>query len=154
MKYSTYRLWSIALILSLMVAGFYLAEQSKPDAEQVSEIIDGDTFAIAAQWSPYDIGWKIRVRGIDAPEQGGRAQCEQEETLAIQAERRTKELIRASGNAVTLKNVEHDKYGGRLLADVYLKDGESLGDILLEEGLAEPYEGRGPKQNWCVLGKL
>lgn len=124
--------------------------QRNPDGkERVKKVKDGDTFTIGAEWSPYDLEWSIRVDGIDTPEKGTRAKCGRERDLSKQASDLTKKLLNESGNRVTLRNVGHDKYGGRLDATVILEDGRSLGDELLKAGLAKRYNGGGPKPNWC-----
>lgn len=34
-----------------------------------------------------------------------------------------------------------DKFGGRVLGDLYLENGQSISDILIDEGWARPYHG-------------
>ena len=48
---------------------------------------------------------------------------------------------------VDLKNIERGKYF-RIVADVIV-DGESLADILIETGLAVPYDGGTKGKDWC-----
>lgn len=117
--------------------------------ETITEIVDGDTFIIAANWSPYPLKWKVRIRGIDTPEKGYRAKCEREKELAAQATALAEQLAHETLGRVKLRNVEHDKYGGRIDADVILADGRSMGGQLIKAGLAKPYNGNGPKPSWC-----
>lgn len=87
----------------------------------------------------------IRVFGIDTPEIRGK--CEFEANLARQAKDRVKELV---GNSpVKVYIYGWDKYGGRVVGDVILQSGQNLGEILIKEGLAVPYNG-GKKKNWCA----
>lgn len=125
------------------------AQQTATPTETVAYVKDGDTFEIAAHWSPYDLKWSVRVLGIDTPEKGYLAKCQREKDLSLRAKALATKLIEESGNMVTLRNVKHDKYGGRIDADVILVDGSSLADHLLEAGLAKRYNGGGPKPNWC-----
>jgi endonuclease YncB( thermonuclease family) len=96
-------------------------------------VIDGDTFYVS-----------IRVFGIDAPEQGDRAKCDQERDWAKHAKDRVKELLHGR---VTLDLRGIDDFG-RLLATVRLQDGRDLGQVLLRENLARPYKP-GHRPNWC-----
>jgi len=48
---------------------------------------------------------------------------------------------------VDLKNIERGKYF-RIVADVFV-DGESLSDLLIEAGMAVPYDGGTKTHNWC-----
>jgi endonuclease YncB( thermonuclease family) len=52
-----------------------------------------------------------------------------------------------AARVIEVEPVSWDKYGGRFDAVVYL-DGQSLGEILLSQGVARPYDG-GPKPDWC-----
>jgi micrococcal nuclease len=116
--------------------------------ETVQRVVDGDTFLLAPDWTPYHLEFKVRVRHIDTPEHGSLAHCAAENSRALDATRFTDEWLHATGMRVHLENVEHDKYGGRVDADVYNKRGQSLADALLKAGLARPYNG-GAKSNWC-----
>jgi endonuclease YncB( thermonuclease family) len=117
--------------------------------ETVTRVKDGDTFEIAADWSPYDLVWSVRVRGIDTPEKGHLARCAVERQRAAKAVAFTKKLLSESENQVWLREVQHDKYGGRIVSTVILADGTNLADHLLAAQLAKPYNGSGPKPNWC-----
>ena len=110
----------------------------------VLSVYDGDTFKVAAEvWPDVMIEASVRVLGIDTPEMAGR--CESERVGAVKAKIRTADLVR---DGVVLSDISHDKYAGRVLAQVLLPDGSSLADILIEEGLARPYDG-GRRESWC-----
>ena len=51
------------------------------------------------------------------------------------------------GQRVILTNIAREKYG-RALADVTLEDGTSVAELMMEAGLARPYEG-GRRAGWC-----
>jgi micrococcal nuclease len=152
---------SAALLLSLSANAYLVtsppaaAEEmaittaAGPRYETVARVIDGDTFLIAANWSPYPLDWRIRVIGIDTPEKGYLAKCDREREKSAEATALATSLIEESLGRVRLKQVQHDKYGGRLDAEVILADGRSLGAELIKAGVARPYNGSGPKPNWC-----
>lgn len=131
-----------------------LEEQERTAADTGAEIVtsvrDGDTVSIKAEWSPYKhLNWGVRVRGIDTGETSHLAKCQQELAMGQNAKAATRKLITESKNLIMLEDIDHDKYGGRFVANVILKDGSSLGDRLIQLGLAKPYTGKGPKPNWC-----
>jgi endonuclease YncB( thermonuclease family) len=99
-------------------------------------VIDGDTFRLN--------GEKIRVAGIDAPEIHP-SHCAREEELGQRAKLRLLELLNAGGFALEPVESDHDKYG-RSLRRV-TRDGTSLGDVLVKEGLARAWDGR--RHPWC-----
>ena len=100
-------------------------------------MVDGDTI-----WMD---GLKIRVADIDAPETHS-PRCAAEADLGNRATLRLKQLLNAG--PITLEQVgrDEDRYGRKLR--VLLRQGRSLGDILVSEGLARPYQG-GPRTGWC-----
>lgn len=106
---------------------------------------DGDTIYIRVDGLPPELAeMSVRVRGIDTPEIRG--ECPAEKDLAIKARDYTRSLM-SNGHVVAFMNLEHDKYGGRVLADVYV-DGQALAALLIAQGLARPYDG-GKRQPWC-----
>lgn len=106
------------------------------NAPRINCVVDGDTF-----W--YD-GRKIRIADIDTAEIS-RPKCPAEKRLGLRAKTRLFEILNA-GN-FSLQRVERDKdYFGRDLR-IIMRGGNSIGDILIAEGLAHKWIGR--KQNWC-----
>ncbi|MDA5193703.1 thermonuclease family protein [Govanella unica] len=104
---------------------------------RINCVIDGDTF--------YFEGDKVRISSIDAPEISS-PQCSREAKLGEQATQRLQEILNAgSFTLVRTEDRDRDKYG-RQLRDV-MRDGKSIGDQLVEEGLAHPW--RGFKRSWC-----
>jgi endonuclease YncB( thermonuclease family) len=120
---------------------------------QITSVTDGDTFRIDANpWikMPELARISVRVDGIDTPEKGGNANCEQERRNAAAATAFTKRMLLESGNQVALTGVRWDKYGGRILAKVELANGEDLSAKMIEMGYAMPYDGKGAKTDWCA----
>jgi endonuclease YncB( thermonuclease family) len=100
-------------------------------------VIDGDTF--------YSQGLKIRIADIDTPETHP-PRCEYERELGARATRRLNELLNVGPfELVKLGNRDEDRYGRKLR--VVLRNGRSLGDVLVAEGLARTWTGR--RQPWC-----
>lgn len=141
------------LFLSLLVIfPLQLFAQRSIEIEYLSNY-DGDTVSVRIpklemldQDDDFPFFWedvKIRVRGIDTPEIRGK--CQSEKKKAIAAKQLVKELLEQA-ESLEMANVSKGKYF-RLVADIIV-DGESLGERLLAEGLAVPYDG-GTKPNWC-----
>jgi endonuclease YncB( thermonuclease family) len=113
----------------------------------VTGVYDGDTFYIDMPGLPPElrrIG--VRVRGIDTAEMRGK--CNEERRTAAGAKLFTTRMLKLSGNRVTLQGLKWDKYGGRVGADVYLSNGESLAQLMIIQGYARPYAG-GKRAGWC-----
>lgn len=108
---------------------------------EVNYVHDGDTFSVNIPNAPPILGEKILVRiyGIDAPEI--RDKRKDMQVKALFAKTRLEELL-ALGKPI-LRNLRRDKYF-RLLADVQVND-FNLADVLIQEGLVKPYEGKGNK---------
>jgi endonuclease YncB( thermonuclease family) len=99
-------------------------------------VVDGDTIWLN--------GTKIRIADIDAPETHD-PRCSSEKELGDRATLRLQQLL--NGGVVTLKAVDRDtdRYGRKLrVVDV---DGESVGDVLVSEGLARVWDGA--RHPWC-----
>jgi endonuclease YncB( thermonuclease family) len=100
-------------------------------------VMDGDTFVHA--------GTRIRVADIDTPEVRGR--CPYETALAAKATARMRQLL-AQGDFQLhpLPNGrDEDRYGRKLR--IVTRDGRSIGDELVAEGLARTRTGR--REPWC-----
>lgn len=112
---------------------------------KIIEAIDGDTLKVEIP-SMLPLKYSIRINGIDTPEKAGHAKCKEEAELAQKASEFTKNLV---SNLKTFKisNVKHDKYGGRLLADVEINNID-VGRFLIKEGFARIYHGE-KKLSWC-----
>ena len=99
-------------------------------------VVDGDTIWLGGQ--------RIRVADIDAPETHP-PRCNAEAELGNRATQRLRQLL--NGGAISLQPVDRDEdqYGRKLR--VVLVDGRSVGDTLVDEGLAR-YYGSG-RRAWC-----
>lgn len=100
-------------------------------------VVDGDTFWID--------GVKVRIADIDAPEVGD-PRCAMEKALGERATSRLLQLVNAAPFEMkSWQGRDEDQYGRKLR--VLLRNGRSLGDMLVSEGLARTWTGK--RQRWC-----
>ena len=106
---------------------------------------DGDTFEARVRiWPGTDVTTRVRLRTVDAPELQYR--CEEERVKAQAAREALVAMLRQG--SVTITNVQQDRYGGRVDADVATAATPNVADALLARGLARPYDG-GRRDGWC-----
>lgn len=99
-------------------------------------VVDGDTF-----WAG---GVKVRIVDIDTPEI--RARCDAEAVLAARATSRLGQLLAAGPFTMEpLAGRDEDRYGRKLR--VVTRNGRSMGDQLVAEGLARTWTGH--REPWC-----
>lgn len=133
----------VASLLLLLIASPAIAADYR---WPILEVVDGDTIAVELDGLPPELRRVlVRIRGVDAPETGGKAGCASERRLAARATDFTRE--RVAGDVV-FRQPSWDKFGGRIDADVIV-GGRSLGDELVGAGLAHRYNGRGKRPGWC-----
>ncbi|HEU0310657.1 MAG TPA: thermonuclease family protein [Sphingomicrobium sp.] len=99
-------------------------------------VVDGDTL--------YVQGVKIRIADIDAPETH-EPKCPEEKSLGDRATKRLISLV--NSGEVTLAPIDRDEdsYGRKLR--IVKVDGVSVGETLVDDGLARWY--RGGRRPWC-----
>ena len=114
----------------------------------VTGVVDGDTLRAEMVGMPDNLKKvSIRIMGIDTPEIHGRCDSEKEKAREAKEFLRTKLL---ATRAVTFKWMEWDKYGGRILAEVYF-DGVDVSKLMIDSGLAVPYHGEKKTDHWCLI---
>lgn len=110
--------------------------------------VDGDTarcedtntlLRILGDGAPYE-------SGVDAPETRGNG-CQAEAMLGQLAKNRLQELIETPGMVIE-DSGEIDHFG-RPLVTLRLPDGQTAGQILIEEGLAVIWTNDGENGLWC-----
>lgn len=99
-------------------------------------IVDGDTFHMN--------GTTIRISDIDAPETHP-PRCAREADLGDRATSRLSILLSAGPFQLVRQNRDIDKYGRQLR--VVVRNGRSIGKMLVNEGLARPWTGK--RRPWC-----
>lgn len=100
-------------------------------------VVDGDTF-----WLD---GNKVRIADIDTPEIS-QPQCAAEKTLGDRATDRLVSLLNEGPFELSaIGDRDEDQYGRKLR--VVTRNGRSLGDQLVSEGLARTWTGR--REPWC-----
>lgn len=142
------------LIATMSVALWLTAAQARdmlpgPIPAQVLRVIDGDTLEVRARiWLGQDLTTFLRLAGVDAPE--ARGACADERALAAQATSFVRRALDSGDKPaiVTLYEVTHGKYAGRVVARVVVADGLDLGAALVAARLARPYDG-GARVPWC-----
>ena len=134
----------IVLIISILWAIPIHAEDYGSINATVVRVYDGDTFYADIEGWPDIVGKEIgiRINGIDTPEI--RTTNAYEKALGYKARHLVVTMLEKA-ESVELRNMERGKYF-RILADVYA-DGESVGAMLIDAGLARPYFG-GTKEGW------
>ncbi|WP_158765684.1 thermonuclease family protein [Terricaulis silvestris] len=115
-----------------------LAEK-KPHLLTQPWIIDGDTIDDLAT------GIRYRFANIDAPETGDNAKCFWERSRGEDARSAAIRLVRSASVVSVRRTFRHDIYGRRIA--YVLVDGQDLGTLLVNEGLARPW--RGTRRKWC-----
>jgi len=100
-------------------------------------VVDGDTFWMA--------GEKIRIADIDAPETHP-ARCDEEARLGAAATARLQNLLNAGPIELAMGARDTDRYGRKLR--IVMRDGQSLGETMVRDGLARRWEGR--RRPWCA----
>lgn len=120
-----------------------VTDTSQPTMEICGEetryncVVDGDTIWLR--------GEKIRVADIDTPEVG-EPRCKAEYQLGMKATYRLQELLNEGPWSVkAIGDRDTDGYGRSLR--VLIRDGHSIGDMLVAEGLARTWTGR--REPWC-----
>ncbi|ANK71689.1 hypothetical protein FA04_02995 [Ensifer adhaerens] len=100
-------------------------------------VVDGDTLWIG--------GEKVRVADIDTPEIS-EPKCDAEKALGERAKERMIELVNAGAFEMRAwEGRDADQFGRKLR--VLVRDGRSLGDVLVSEGLARTWRSR--REPWC-----
>lgn len=124
---------------------------------KVLNVYDGDTITVVFMLNfktPFRIN--IRVHGIDAPELKGKGVSDMEKRAAKTVQEYVERLL--LNKVVPICIVGWDKYGGRVVADVYIRDykkkcrdyGETLSELLIKKRYAKEYTGKVKKEEWSA----
>lgn len=143
-----------AVAVALLLPGIALADYGSVRVDEVTSVIDGDTFrATINDWPPI-IGERIpiRIADIDAPERRSRCDTEtekqRERELAADARIYLVERLRGA-EVIELRNIRRGSFF-RIIAEVWV-DGENVGDDMLAAGHAIPFRAGQGGRAWCGL---
>jgi micrococcal nuclease len=144
------RLGAVMMTFGLLACDSWVAASG----DLVERVRDGDTLVLKSEDGK---NLTVRFACVDAPEIP-HSQKEKRSKISknvnqfawgVKAKTRIEELIKQTDNRVKLNITDSDSYG-RKIAEVRLKDGTFLQQILLKEGLAKvyhPYLNKCPSQN-------
>ena len=146
---------SAVLLASLAILGLAggLASLSIPDGAKAGDEVSrtftfchtgGGTNCVVDGDSIWLDGEKIRVADIDAPETHP-PRCPTEAAIGERATQRLHQLVNAGPFTISRVDRDTDRYGRKLR--VLTRDGRSLGDVLVSEGLARTWSGS--REPWC-----
>jgi micrococcal nuclease len=124
-----------AILATAAIGALLLAAPPGATQDTTLRVIDGDSIVVR--------GNTIRIMGLDAPELHGA--CPAEIALAQRARARLQMLL---AGPYTIERHGRDRYG-RTLARVLDARGRDVAAVLISEGLARAYDGRGPRGGWC-----
>lgn len=141
----------VFFLLSIIFGVLTLKDSNSEEYHwKVLSVVDGDTIKVSIPNLPEELKTSVRVKGIDTPEKKAKT-CPQENAKGYEATYFTMGLIDESHDII-FKNISWDKYGGRILADVYI-NGENLAEKLIKADLAREYHGE-KKKGWCDGGQV
>ena len=110
---------------------------------KVQKVSDGDTISVT---NTDNQKISVRFACIDAPEvphsqrerNSKRAVYRNQFRWGAKAQKRVQQLVKKGGDRVLLNITDSDRYG-RKVAEVRLKDGTFIQEVLVREGLAQVY---------------
>lgn len=139
-----------AVALATTPLGQAPAFDRQPLVVRIVEVYDGDTVRaeLQAPGLPAELRTvSIRVAGIDTPERGWRAACDEERAAAERARALAVEIVAGAPWAV-VTDLEWGKFGGRIVGTLRVHE-RDLGSVMLAAGLAVPYDGGTKSNPWC-----
>lgn len=146
------RFW---LCATIMIFGLIGCDRFvSTSGEPVERVSDGDTIVVKDTDGK---NFTVRFACLDAPEiahtnkekQSKRISDRNQFTWGVKAQQRVQELVQQGGDRVTLNITDSDRYG-RKIAEIRLKNGTFVQQVLLQEGLAKvyrPYLNKCPSKN-------
>jgi endonuclease YncB( thermonuclease family) len=122
--------------------------QDKIIFARIEDIYDGDTVKIIVLFGDMPVRFSLRILGIDAPEiKNGEGRLPEEHKAAIKVRDYMRSLFPTNIAKICIR--DWDKYGGRVLGELFLETGENVAEILIHGGWARPYHGE-KKKPWTL----
>ena len=140
--------WWITVCLALSITSAHAdgTVMKHPISVYATRVIDGDSIVISAHlWLNLYQETVLRLAHVDAPEIYGK--CPEEKEKAEEATQFVKRWLEGS-NMLTIHDIQQDKFGGRVVGRIVNERNQDLGQLLLANMLARPYEG-GSRDSWC-----
>jgi len=119
--------------------------QGENTSTYVYKVVDGDTIKVLYTYGSKEHKISIRVNGVDTPE------TRRSRDLEEKAGRVVGKIVadKLHKRFITVKFLKWDKYGGRMVGDVYMPGGNvTLCDYLISNKLGHPYSGKTKKDSW------
>ncbi|NWF57746.1 MAG: thermonuclease family protein [Fischerella sp.] len=145
----------IWLCAAILIFGLMGCDRLFPSGDLVERVSDGDTLKVK---DPKGDEFTVRFACVDAPEiphskrerESKAASDRNQFTWGAKAQERVQELVKQAGDRVTLTITDSDRYG-RKVAEVRLRNGTFIQEVLAREGLALVYR---PYLNKCPSKKI
>jgi micrococcal nuclease len=122
--------------------------QDKIIFARIEEIYDGDTVKIIVLFGETPVKLSLRILGIDTPEiKHAEGRLPEEHVAAVKVRDYMRSLFPKNIAKICIR--DWDKYGGRILGELFLETGENVAEILIHGGWARPYRGE-KKKPWTL----
>ena len=122
--------------------------QDKIIYTRIEEIYDGDTVKIIVLFGDVPVRFSLRILGIDTPEiKHSEGRLPEEHNAAVKVRDYMRSLFPKNIAKICIR--DWDKYGGRVLGELFLETGENVAEILIHQGWARPYHGE-KKKPWTL----
>lgn len=122
--------------------------QDKIIHARIEEIYDGDTVKIIVLFGDLPVKLSLRILGVDTPEiKNGEGRLPEEHSAAIKVRDYMRSLFPKNIAKICIR--DWDKYGGRVLGELFLETGENVSEILIHGKWARPYRGE-KKKAWTL----
>ena len=122
--------------------------QDKIIFARIEDIYDGDTVKIIVLFGDFPVRFSLRILGIDAPEiKNGEGRLPEENKAAVKVRDYMRSLFPTNIAKICIR--DWDKYGGRVLGELFLETGENVAEILIHGRWARSYHGE-KKKPWTL----
>lgn len=122
--------------------------QDKIIYARIEEIYDGDTVKIIVLFGDIPVRFSLRILGIDTPEiKHGEGRLPEEHIAAVKVRDYMRSLFPLNIAKICIR--DWDKYGGRVLGELFLETGENVSEILIHGRWARQYRGE-KKKPWTI----
>jgi endonuclease YncB( thermonuclease family) len=116
---------------------------------RVIDVIDGDTIKVVILLGNHPLKLNVRLSGIDTPELHPKPVVHEEEPRVASLVKSYVGNLLNKDQIVTIKLLSLDKYGGRYVGHIYIKDDTTtMSDHLVSIGCAKVYNGK-KKECWA-----